>query len=127
MKKEIIETLFGYSEATYYRWKKEERPIIKLIENYFDDEEIEEFVKTGKISKYDGYNKLTEHKQIIQILEEIEIETGNETINKQIFLADFALYLYRSIYTRDYKKKLLTDNYNYTYILSDTYIYKECQ
>lgn len=41
--KETMATLFSTAEGTYYKWKKEERPIIKLLDKYFSKEELEEF------------------------------------------------------------------------------------
>ena len=54
-KKEIIEKLFGFTEATYYNWKKENRPIINLVK-YFNDEELIKFLKTGKIDRLEKNN-----------------------------------------------------------------------
>ena len=50
--KDLIEKLFGYTEATYYNWKREDRPIIKLVQ-YLGQEALEEFLETGKIKKYE--------------------------------------------------------------------------
>lgn len=50
--KDLIEKLFGYTEATYYNWKREDRPIIKLVQ-YLGHEAMEEFLETGKIKKYE--------------------------------------------------------------------------
>lgn len=49
--------LMCYSRNTYYVWKREKRPIIELIDKYFTDSEIEEFLQTGKINKFDNLNK----------------------------------------------------------------------
>lgn len=35
------------------KWKKEERKIIDLLEKYFTSEDLEEFLQTGGISRYD--------------------------------------------------------------------------
>jgi hypothetical protein len=43
--------LFNISINTYYLWKKQERPIISLLEKYFEKEDLEEFLKTGQIQK----------------------------------------------------------------------------
>jgi len=43
--------LMCYSRNTYYVWKREKRPIIELIDKYFQDNEITEFLETGKISR----------------------------------------------------------------------------
>lgn len=51
--KETMAKLFSTSEGTYYKWKKENRPIIKLLEKYLERSEIEEFLETGKIIKFE--------------------------------------------------------------------------
>lgn len=53
--KEVIALLFDHSPGTWYRWKKEERLIVELIEKYFSKMDLEEFVKTKQISKLDKY------------------------------------------------------------------------
>ena len=50
-KKQIIESLFGFTEATFYRWKKQNRLIITLLEKYFTKEDLEEFLESGKCEK----------------------------------------------------------------------------
>ena len=46
--------LMCFSRNTFYVWKREDRPIISLIEKYFTEEDIEEFLNTGKIHKFDN-------------------------------------------------------------------------
>lgn len=52
--RDIFMQLFNISVNTYYLWKKQERPIVKLLEKYFLKEELEEFLNTGKILKYEN-------------------------------------------------------------------------
>lgn len=40
------------------KWRKENRPIINLIEKYFDKDNIEEFLESGKIDKFEKLNFL---------------------------------------------------------------------
>jgi hypothetical protein len=49
MKKQIIE-LLKISDVSYYRWKKE-RKIFELLEKYFSDNDLKEFLSTGKITR----------------------------------------------------------------------------
>lgn len=56
--KELMSTLFDFNPSTFYTWKKQNRPIIKLIEKYFTNEELEEFLSTGKIDKFENINYL---------------------------------------------------------------------
>ena len=55
--KTLMSTLFGFSAPTFYSWKKEGRPIIKLLEKYFTREELEEFLENGKIKKFEQVNR----------------------------------------------------------------------
>ena len=41
--REIYMNLFDVSINTYYNWKKENRPIINLLDKYFSKEDLEEF------------------------------------------------------------------------------------
>ena len=50
--KRIVE-IFGFSRNTYYVWKREGRPIIELMEKYFSTQDLEEFIQTRKISRFD--------------------------------------------------------------------------
>lgn len=45
-----IEELFGFTRQTWSKWQKENRPIVKLL-NYFDDDDILELLNTGKIER----------------------------------------------------------------------------
>lgn len=49
---ELMSKLFGFSAPTYFRWKKENRPIIKLIEK-FSEEELVEYLSSGEIIRLD--------------------------------------------------------------------------
>jgi hypothetical protein len=61
-KKQIIESLFGFTEATFYRWKAQKRPIINLV-SLFSDKELEKFLLDGskQISKFE----LIENQEVI--------------------------------------------------------------
>ncbi len=79
MFKKIAE-LIGNNDKTIYRWKKEGRPIINLLEKYFTKENLEEFLSTGKIDKFeytDSYLQNLEMKcfNIHGRFEEIRIKT----------------------------------------------------
>lgn len=50
----IMSKLFDFSKPTYFRWKKEKRPIISLLDRYFSKEELEEYLNTGKIQKFEN-------------------------------------------------------------------------
>lgn len=56
MKQTTIVKLFNITRQTWTNWKKEEKPIVKLIEKYFNDEDIEEFLEKEKCSKLENIN-----------------------------------------------------------------------
>ena len=61
----LMVELFGFSSPTYYKWSKhEKRKIFDLINYAFSNNELEEFLKTGKISKIENLGndgQLLEH------------------------------------------------------------------
>ena len=51
-KAEIYSKIFDISEKSYYRWKaKDHKTLVLLIEKYFSDKELEEFLNTGRIER----------------------------------------------------------------------------
>lgn len=54
----IASQIFSTTLSTYYNWDKEHRPIIALLEKYFTKEELEEFLGTGKIEKFENINSV---------------------------------------------------------------------
>lgn len=51
--KKMICELLGISDKSFYRWK-EERKIFNLLEKYFTKKDLEEFLSTGKIDKFEN-------------------------------------------------------------------------
>lgn len=51
--KQIMAGLFSTAEGTFYKWKRENRPIISLLEKYFTKADLEEFLSTGAVMKYE--------------------------------------------------------------------------
>lgn len=45
--------ILGNSKKTVYRWKEEKRPIIALLEKYFTEKDLEEFITTYSIARMD--------------------------------------------------------------------------
>lgn len=76
----IVLKLMCFSRNTFYVWKREKRPIIKLLNKYFTDIELEEFVLTGKINKQELVKDLS-----IEDLESIS-SLKQELIKKEIEL-----------------------------------------
>lgn len=55
--KETMAGIFDTAEGTYYKWKREKRPIIALLEKYFTKEDLEEFLLTNQVSKYESIER----------------------------------------------------------------------
>ena len=72
MNRALVSDLLGISEKSYYRWK-EERKIFALLEKYFTDDDIKNFLETGNIEKQDRLKELLEieekYKKIIEIID----------------------------------------------------------
>lgn len=49
-----ITELMGFSRNTYFNWKKENRKIISLLEKYFDEQMLKEYIATNKINKFEN-------------------------------------------------------------------------
>ena len=79
MNREIYMKFFLISINTFYLWKKQKRPVIEFFSKYTTDDEIKEFIETGKISKQDRLNELLEiEKKYNQILQIVESKTQLE-------------------------------------------------
>lgn len=51
---DIYMELFGFSRPTYYKWKREKVKVIQLLEKYFTSEDLEEFLETGSIRRFEA-------------------------------------------------------------------------
>jgi len=67
----LMVKLFGFSRQSWNNWKKEERPIVKLLESVFTNEEIDQFLETGEISSLD-FCEFKEKSTRSKIMQEIE-------------------------------------------------------
>jgi hypothetical protein len=67
--KTLMSSLFGFSAPTFYSWKKEKRPIILLVEKYFEKKELIEFLNTKKIHK-------------LELIKEYSLDELQELLNK---------------------------------------------
>lgn len=56
-----IEDLFVFTRQTWSKWKKEDRPVVSLIEKYFTDKDINEFLDSGKISRFENIKFMTDN------------------------------------------------------------------
>ncbi len=81
--------LMCYSRNTYYVWKREKRPIIELIDKYFEDSEITEFLETGKINKFENLSEYT-YFSTVNFLDKLNFLDKNEFDGYNYF-TDFLL------------------------------------
>ncbi len=74
--KEKIKLILDISDKTYYNWKKEQRPIILLLEKYFSKEDLEEFLSTGIIEKLEKSNteETIDNKEVIVNFTNTEVQ-----------------------------------------------------
>ena len=70
--------MLGNTEKSYYRWKKENRPIIAFLERYFTKEDLEEFLKTGIVSKLENTE---DHKMSYMLLEYVRYNLSDKLAN----------------------------------------------
>ena len=82
-----LQVLFGFkSRNTLNEWNKsEQRIILKLIEKYFDEEDIQEFIIKGKISKLEFYDECVDmysriHWDVFEKCRKFKL-MNNESIN----------------------------------------------
>lgn len=72
--------ILDISKPSYYVWKREGRPIFELLEKYFCNSELEEFLKTGGIEKMEivaglsleDLKMIRENKEVIVKLQEVK-------------------------------------------------------
>ena len=55
MNRKLVSEILGISEKSFYRWK-EERLIFKILEKYFSDTDLKEFIESNKINRFEELN-----------------------------------------------------------------------
>ena|GEM_PF-999812 len=87
---QVMTELFEFSAPTYYKWNKhQKRKIFLLIEKYFTKEDLEEFLNTKNVSKYDAiensfFSNYVRTSEIIKLLEKSNIEFLCNSLAKYI-------------------------------------------
>lgn len=110
----IMSQLFDFNSSTYYRWKKEKRPIINLLEKYFLKSDLEEFLETGRILKFE------ENKLYYSLFGDIDYDYVDYILHEKHGLKSYfyllahadnasSLLQFRSEIFELYKKDLLSD------------------
>lgn len=82
-----VSKLMSFSINSYYVWKKENRPIIALLHKYFKEDDINEFLQTGSVSKFDNiehfqYDFYKSYYSLISNLEQDELVIFLEFLKK---------------------------------------------
>ncbi|MBN2825823.1 MAG: hypothetical protein JXQ76_10890 [Campylobacterales bacterium] len=76
-KNKIYSDIFNFNTSTYYRWKKEGRPIVAFLNKYFNESDINEFLETGKMSKLEALNPNSDLSMLHDELASIKKEIGD--------------------------------------------------
>jgi hypothetical protein len=77
MNRELYMEFFQISVNTFYLWKKQKRPVIEFFSKYSTDDEIKEFIKTGKINRIEKLNSLFNETILKYLLVYIDSFTKN--------------------------------------------------
>lgn len=101
--REIYMNLFNVSINTYYNWKKEDRPIINLLDKYFSKEDLEEFLKTGEITKLE---KVKTTSNQFDYINDLLIDNAKYTLREKLNKV-FESSMLEMIYTYLSKKILI--------------------
>lgn len=100
MKRQVLCDLFKFTPKTLYNWRHEERPAIELIEKYFSEEDIQEFLKTKRISKLQNIERYIKHeKKLMEQIKEI-IYSLNSKGKDGLYLIEFIEMVKEDYYTK---------------------------
>jgi len=105
---ELLVQLFGWSRTTYFSWKKEKRPIIDLVHKYLDEESIQEFLDTGKISKFE---LLGDSKDQLEELNDLVVDNAIYSAKAKlvtVFESSLVDFL-NTYYSKDILRQILAD------------------
>lgn len=108
---ELLVKLFGWSRTTYFSWKKEKRPIIELVHRYLDEDSIQEFLDTGKISKFEF---LGSSKDQLDEMNDLMIDNAIYSAKSKlvtVFTPDLDAFL-KTYYSQDLLRQILNDMLN---------------
>lgn len=121
-KEQIMVELFEFSAPTYYKWtKKEKRKIFDLLNYAFSLEELEEFIRTGKIKKIETLNNNDNKEKF----EELEIFTSQLTKVSNPFIAKNIINIMTEHFI-NHNNKIDIEDLIYEIFSSDYYYFIEC-
>lgn len=86
---EVMCKFFDFSAPTYYKRKREGNPAIKMIEQYITKQELEEFIRTGRISALEQYRINVKFEN--EIFDSLLLRTVSPMLSIPAFLHVFIL------------------------------------
>lgn len=124
---EQICKILRIGKATYYRYKKSNEAILKLI-NYFSKEDLEELITNGKINRLEPNNNVMGNNDLIY---DILIDNAKYTVKEKLYEV-FESSMLEKIYTYIAKnilirvlEKLALNGKEYPINLSKEYLLSE--
>lgn len=117
---EIMCKFFDFSAPTYYKRKKKDNLAIKMIEKYFTDSEIHEFIKNYKINKLDNFNYFNDFFLSSTKEKYAEYFSSNSLINNDFLIKDFYFYFLVNIKN---KKNFVNNDILFDTVLLDNYTF----
>lgn len=124
MKEEICK-LLAIADSTIYKFRKEGRPILALLEKYFTQEDLQEFLEYGSIAKLDSFisNKTITNIEVLNevsglVRKQLEKKISLDAIGMKTVFNIIEDYLNNSNHTTSVKDfsifyKSITDLQNY--------------
>lgn len=110
--KQIAARFLGCNLASYYNWAKDKRPVISFVEKYLTQENLQEFLQTGKVTKFDNADRLQE---ILKLLKQ------HNPIEMKMYLArSYAFNVQNMMF--DKKDDVVRKNYNNFNVLKEIYL-----
>ncbi|RXJ76988.1 hypothetical protein CRV03_06915 [Arcobacter sp. F155] len=86
-----IARLFKMTSQGIGKWKKEKRPIVIFVEKYFTDENIDEFLETGKIQKFEYFNTI--QRSIIEKNQKIYLRSFTEKFRYEGLASAYDIFI----------------------------------
>jgi len=80
IKNTIIAKVLGFTPPAVSSWRKQNRPIIELLETYFTANEIEDFLENGRISDKDDQFSNNQFSKIEEIFSKNPLELESKAL-----------------------------------------------
>ena len=95
--KNSMTKILDIAERTLFNWRKDNKPIVLLLEKYFTKEDLDEFLDSGKISKFENAsdvinNELFEKHIAYQLKHKLYTDTQSKFLNWLVTMAGTGLF-----------------------------------